>query len=151
MAWSNETSYQEPQGKNRTYARWPQNAGEHESLGKLLGELASQSASLVRDEVALAQQEIRENLKTVQAAVMMLIAGGVLFLVSLLALCTASIVALSVYLSLWQSALLVGVLIAVIASVITAIGIGQFKQAKLRPQQTIETLEENKEWLKEIS
>lgn len=151
MAWSNETSYRETKGKNRSSAQWPQNAEEHESLGKLLGELASQSASLVRDEVALAQQEIREKLKTVQAAALMVIAGSALFLVSLLAFCTALIAALSAYLNLWQAALVVGAGIAIIASLVTFMGVGQFKRAKLRPQQTIETLEENKEWLKEIS
>ncbi len=151
MAWQSETAYQEGLEKNRTQARWPQNAEEHESLGKLLGELASQSANLVRDEVALAQQEIREKLKTIQVAIMVVIIGAVLFLVSLLALSAALILALSVYMKPWQSALLVGALIAVIASVITVIGMSQFKRVKLRPKQTLETLEENKEWLREIS
>jgi len=151
MAWNSETAYSETQGKGQALATWPQNAEERESLGKLLGELASQSANLVRDEVALAQQEIREKLKTVQAAVIVIMAGAVLLLVSLLALSAALILGLSEYLKPWESALMVGAGIAIIASIITVVGIGQLKRAKLRPEQTIETLEENKEWLKEIS
>ena len=151
MAGRSESAYQEDQGKSRAYTRWPQNAEEHESLGKLLGELASQSASLVRDEVALAQQEIREKVKIVQAAVIVTIAGAVLFLVSLFALSAALILVLAEYMKAWQSALLVGALMAVIASVITVAGIGRFKRAKLRPTQTLEILEEDKEWLKEMS
>jgi O-antigen ligase len=106
---------------------------------------------LVRDEVALARQEIRENLKTVQAAVMVIAMGGVLALASLLTLCAAVVLVLAEYLKPWQSALAVGLVLAISASVLIFRGILQLKHTRLRPEQTIETIEENKEWLREIS
>src|SRR5436190_1878966 len=102
MAWQREIVYQE---KGPMLKPWPQSSEERESLGGLLGDLASQSASLVRDEVALARQEIREKLKTVQAAMMVIAIGGVLALASVLTLCAAAILALAEYLKPWQSTL----------------------------------------------
>ncbi|MEP7340383.1 MAG: phage holin family protein [Acidobacteriota bacterium] len=148
MAWERGAAHQE---KSAPLARWPQNMEERESLGELLGELASQSASLVRDEVALARQEIQEKLKIVQTSLTVIAIGGVLALASLLTLSAAAVLMLAEYLKPWQSALVVGLVIAIIASVIILAGISQLKNTTLKPEQTLETIEENKEWLKEIS
>lgn len=128
-----------------------QMGARRESLGELIGELASQSASLVRDEVALARQELQQKLKTVQLAASVIVIGAVIALIGALAICAAVIIALAEYVGHWQSALIIGVILVVVAGVIVLIGISRFKQTSLRPEQTIETLEENKEWLKEIT
>lgn len=148
MAW-NKDYVQQEQGRQVDW--WPQNAQERESLGALLGELATQSASLVRDEVALARQEVREKMKIFQSAAVVITLGAVLGLVALLTLCAAVVLALTQYFEPWQAALIVGGLFAVIAAITTVIGFGKMKQTSLKPEQTIETLEENKEWLKEIT
>ncbi|MFN7945412.1 MAG: phage holin family protein [Blastocatellia bacterium] len=126
-------------------------AAHRESLGELISDLASQSSSLIRDEIALARQELREKVKTVQAALMIIALGAVTALVAVLALCAAVILALSEYLKPWQSALLTGGVLAVAAGIIIAVGLSHLRQTSLKPEQTIETLEENKEWLKEIT
>lgn len=131
--------------------RWPQSVEERESLGELIGELASQSANLVKDEVALAQQEIKEKVRILQSAVIVVGIGVVLGLVSLLALCAALIVGLAEYLGIWQSALVVGLAVALVSGIVVFVGIGRIKRINLKPEQTIETFEENKEWLKEIT
>jgi hypothetical protein len=69
----------------------------------------------------------------------------------LLCLCAALILGLTAYLEPWQSALLVGIVLSLAAGVLIAIGISQIKRTGLKPEQTLETLEENKEWLKEIT
>jgi len=130
---------------------WPQNAQERESLGGMLGDLATQSASLVRDEVALARQELREKAKVVQSAAIVLAVGAMLALVSILVLCATVILALAEYVKPWQSALIVGLVFAIGAAISLTIGIGHLKQTNLKPEQTMETIEENKEWLKEIT
>ncbi|HWQ32112.1 MAG TPA: phage holin family protein [Blastocatellia bacterium] len=129
----------------------PQAVLHRESLGELVGELASQSAGLVRDELALARQELREKVRSVEAALIVLAAGAVLGLMAALSLCAAAIIALAEYVRPWQSALIIGVILGIAAGVSLAIGIGRFRQTSLKPEQTIETLEENKEWLKEIT
>ncbi|MCI0387198.1 MAG: phage holin family protein [Acidobacteria bacterium] len=123
----------------------------HESFGELVGLVASQSAGLVRDEVALAQREVRENLKTVRSAASVVIIGAVTALIAAMALCAAVIIALAEHVGPWQSALIVGLILGMTAGVVILSGVNRFKRTNLRPVQTIETLEENKEWLKEIT
>jgi hypothetical protein len=121
------------------------------SLGELLGELAGHSASLFRDELALARQELREKLMHLRVPVVLIALGAAGALIAALCLCTALVLGLTAYLEPWQSALLVGIVLSVAAGVLVALGFSQLKQADLKPEQTLETLEENKEWLKEIT
>jgi uncharacterized membrane protein YqjE len=123
----------------------------HESFGELVGFVASQSAGLVRDEVALAQREVREKLKTVRSVASFVIIGAMLALIAAMALCAAVIIGLAEHVGPWQSALIVGLVLGMAAGVIILIGVNRLKRTSLRPEQTIETLEENREWLKEIT
>ena len=123
----------------------------HESFGELVGLVATQSAGLVRDEVELAKREVREKLKTVRSAASVVIIGAGAALVATMALCAAVIIALAEHVGPWQSALIVGLILGMAAGVVILIGVSRFKRTSLRPEQTIETLEENKEWLKEIT
>jgi hypothetical protein len=123
----------------------------HESFGELVGLVASQSAGLVRDEVALATREVQEKLKTVRSAASVVIIGAITALFAAMALCAAVIIALAEHVGPWQSALIVGLILGMTAGVVILIGVSRFKRTNLRPEQTIETLEENKEWLKEIT
>jgi len=123
----------------------------HESFGELVGEVASQSAALVRDEVALARRELQEKLKTVRSVASFVIIGTITALIAAMALCAAVIIALAEHVGPWQSALIVGLILGMTAGVIIYIGVSRFKRTSLKPERTIETLEENKEWLKEIT
>ena len=128
-----------------------QMGARRESLGELIGALASESASLARDEVALARRELQQKLKTVQSAASVVAIGTMAALIAALALCAAVIIALAEYVGPWQSALIVGLILGMAAGVVISIGVSRFKRINLRPEQTIETLEENKEWLKEMT
>jgi F0F1-type ATP synthase assembly protein I len=105
----------------------------------------------VRDEVALAKRELQQKLRTVQSAATVVAIGTVTALIAALALCAAVIIALAEYVGPWQSALIVGLILGMIAGVILLIGVNRFKRTNLRPEQTMETLEENKAWLKDIT
>jgi uncharacterized membrane protein YqjE len=122
-----------------------------ESLGELIGDLASNTANLVRDEVALVRQELQQKVKTVQAALVVIAAGAFIALIAAMALCAAVIMVLSKFVGVWQSTLIVGLALAMAAGAFISIGISRFKRTNLKPEQTLETLEENKEWLKEIT
>jgi len=124
-----------------------------ESLGELIGDLASNTASLVRDEVALVRQELHQKLKTVQAVVAVIAVGAFIALIAGMALCATVILALAKFIGigLLMSTLLVGLALAILAGALISIGISKIKRTNLKPEQTIETLEENKEWLKEIT
>ena len=101
--------------------------------------------------LALAQREVREKLKTVRSAASVVIIGAVTALIAAMALCAAVIIALAEHVGPWQSALIVGLILGMTAGVVILIGVNRFKRTNLRPVQTIETLEENKEWLKEMT
>ncbi|MFN7927926.1 MAG: phage holin family protein [Blastocatellia bacterium] len=121
-----------------------------ESFTQLLVELAEKSATLVREEVALARQEVQESVREIRPPVIMLAIGIGGVALAALCLIAALILGLSLYWQPWVAALVVGLGLGLIASYVVFMGIQQFKQARLKPEQTIATLEENKEWLKEI-
>jgi O-antigen ligase len=124
---------------------------QRESIGHLITDLANQSAGLVRDEVALAKQEVSEKLLSLRSGVIMIALGAFVGLIAALALCAAAIVGLAEYLEPWLAALVVGGVLAVIAGIIGFTGLGQVKRVNLKPEVTIQTLEEDKQWLKEIT
>lgn len=128
-----------------------QQAMQRESLGQMLSDLANQSAGLIRDEVALAKQELREKAMLLRSAALLIGTGAVLGLIAALAICAAVIVGLAELVGAWQAALIVGGLLAAVAGVLAFIGIGKLKHSSLKPEQTIETLEEDKEWLKRLT
>jgi uncharacterized membrane protein YqjE len=122
-----------------------------ESWGELIGELAGQLVGLARDEVALARRELEQKLKTVQSAAAVVAIGAIVALIATLSVCAAVIIALAEYVGPWQSALIVGLTLGMAAGVTILIGVSRFKRTSLKPEKTIETLEENKEWLKEMT
>ena len=128
-----------------------QMGARRESWGELIGELAGQVGGLMRDEVALARRELEQKLKTVQSAAAVVAIGAIIALIATLSICAAVIIALAEYVGPWQSALIVGLILGMAAGATILIGVSRFKRTSLRPEQTIETLEENKEWLKELT
>jgi uncharacterized membrane protein YqjE len=122
-----------------------------ETWGELIGELARQLVGLARDEVALARRELEQKLKSVQSAVAVVAIGAIIALIATLSVCAAVIIALAEYVGPWQSALIVGLILGMAAGVTILIGVSRFKRTSLKPEKTIETLEENREWLKELT
>jgi uncharacterized membrane protein YqjE len=122
-----------------------------ESWGDLIGALAGQLVGLARDEVALARRELEQKLKTVQSAAAVVAIGAITALIATLSICAAVIIALAEYVGPWQSALIVGLILGIAAGATILIGVSRFKRTSLRPEKTIETLEENKEWLKDLT
>jgi uncharacterized membrane protein YqjE len=124
---------------------------QQESIGELLGELAGQSAALVRDEITLARQEMGEKVRSYKGVITLLAVGGVLVALAVSALCAAFIIWLGEYMSLWMAAGATGVGLAILAGVFLLIGKNTLSHLNLKPEKTLKTLEENKEWLKEIT
>ena len=122
-----------------------------ESFGELLGELANNSAALVRDEIELAKQEMREKVTVLSSGAITIVIGGLLGLVALLTLAAAAVAGLAHVMDTALAALLVGVVLAAVGGGIAFAGIGRLKRTSLKPRQTMETLEEDKEWLKQLT
>ena len=129
-----------------------QNDGR-KGLGALLRELGEGSAALVRHEVTLAQLEVRGILGGVGRGTAMVASGGVLGLLGTLSLFTGLILLVGdqwlPHDRYWLAALIVTVIAFAIAFLFIKRGRAQLSPARLAPDQTVATLKEDKEWLKQ--
>lgn len=121
---------------------------EDRSLGELLSELAGDTGTLVRQEVALAQAELTTKAVSVGKNVGFLAVGGLVAYAALLAILMAIIVGLAYFIPLWLSALLVGLVVGIIAFVLVSSALKALKETDLKPRQTVDTLKEDAKWLK---
>src|SRR5215204_1639466 len=120
-------------------------------LGVLLRELAEGSVSLVRQEVMLARLELGGAAGHAGKGVAMFAAGAVLALLGLLALLTGVILLIDQWLPkdlYWVAALLVLLITGGIAAFLAKKGLRLLSPKQLAPDQTVETLKEDKEWLR---
>ena len=131
--------------------RLPEAATQRESISELLSKLTDNSAALIRDELTLAKQEIREKLSALQSGLIVIAIAAVLGLVALITLCAAAVTALASYVGAWQAALIIGVVLALTTGISALVGIQQLKRTSLKMEQTMQTLEEDKEWLKKLT
>src|SRR5262245_33218511 len=118
-----------------------------ESFGELLSQLASTSAALIRDQIELAREEMRENLARLRSGLVTLAVGAVIGMLALLTLCAAAVIGLGILIGIGLSALAIGLGLALIGVIVAFSGIRRLKQARLKPKQTVRSLKEGKEWL----
>lgn len=118
------------------------------SLGELFKELAQESSTLVKQEMALAKAEMRENLRAFGKDAVMLAAGGSILLVAMLVFTAFLVAGLGDMLGdeYWLGALIVGVVYAIVGGVLLMRGKSGMQKDDLRPEQTIESLQEDKRW-----
>ena len=131
-------------------------AGDYDrsrGFGELLRDLAHGSANLFRGEVRLARLELTDlatNLArgTTQIAIggVMLLLGSLSFAVGVVLLAGDQWVPSDLY---WVAALIVVVATGTLAAFFAKRGAAQLAPANLAPEQTLETLKEDKEWLKQ--
>jgi uncharacterized membrane protein YqjE len=131
------------------HARDDRPAYADESFGTLLKELAQDTSTLVKQEIALARAELGEKARIAGTGAGMLAGAGVVALLALGALTALLIIALDIVVDLWVAALLVTLLWAVVALILALAGRSQLrKAAPPTPQQTIETVKEDLQWAK---
>ena len=120
-------------------------------LGALLRDLAEGSAALGRDEVRLARLEFSSLLGGVGRGTVSVAAGGVLALLGALAF-LAGLILLAGDQWLrdryWLAALIVTGIAGAVALWFTKRGLALLSPKRLAPDQTLATLQEDKEWLK---
>jgi uncharacterized membrane protein YqjE len=118
------------------------------SLGELFSELSRQTSTLIRQEVALAKVEMKQKGAEVGKDVGMMAAGGALAYAGLLALIATVIIVLAEFIPWWLSALIVSLVVLGVGGMLIQRGMSALKQTSMAPEQTIETLKEDKEWAK---
>lgn len=121
---------------------------EPPSLGTLFTELARDTGTLVRKEVELATVEMTAKARTAGRQAGLVAAGAAVALLGALALMAALILGLGTLVPMWASALLVGLVVTGVGGALVAGGLRAFKAIDPVPRQTIQTLEEDKQWIK---
>jgi putative superfamily III holin-X len=122
---------------------------EQRSLGELFSELATETGTLVRKEAELVKVEMTAKAKVAGRDAAIVAAGGSIVMLGVMALLAALILALGTLIPLWASALLVGALVTGTGGVVAVLGIRAFKGIEAAPRETMQTIQENKRWLRE--
>jgi uncharacterized membrane protein YqjE len=117
-------------------------------IGELVKDLASQTSTLVRQEIRLAQAEVTQKGKLAGKGAGMLAGAGVAALLGLGALTSMVIIALDGALALWLAALIVTVLWLAIAAVLAMTGKKALQASTPPAPQTVETVKEDIQWAK---
>ena len=131
---------------------------DERSLGDLFSELATETSTLVRQEVALAQAEITRKATAVGTQIGYLVVGGAIALLATLSLLAALIIGLGQLIAnlanvspmtgTWISALAVGLIIGGISAFLVTSALKKLRETSFTPQQTVDTLKEDAQWLK---
>lgn len=120
------------------------------SLGALLGDLARETSTLVRQEVQLAKVETTEKIVTLARASVMLVVGGVIGFVAFEVLVAALVLKLCQSFSPALAALIVGGVLLLMAGLLALMGVFTLRKGvDPVPRQTVETLKEDAKWAKE--
>jgi MFS family permease len=122
-------------------------------IGTLVRDLADGSATLVREESTLARIEVAGAARGVATGTAFVATGGVLAVLGGLSLLAGVILLIGdqwlprdLY---WVGALIVVVVSGGIALLFLRRGLSLLSPSALAPDQTVETLKEDKEWLKQ--
>ena len=121
---------------------------DERSLGDLFSELAAETGTLVRQEVALAQTELTAKAASVGKNVGFLAIGGAVGYAAMLAILAGVILGLSYLMPAWIAALLVGAVVGVAAFVLVSSALAELKKTNLKPEETVESIKEDAQWLK---
>lgn len=131
-------------------AKSTNSANNDHPLSETLGELAREVATLVHQEVSLAKREVGEKLALAGRDAGLIVAGGAGAYGGFLTLLAALTLRLAGAESRWsRAALLTGLLTLGAGGALIAKGLNGLREADMVPRQTLQTLEEDEQWLKE--
>jgi uncharacterized membrane protein YqjE len=122
---------------------------QHETFGGLLRGILTDLKTLMREEIALARVELREQAGKARAAAMSFgmavaaLAFGAAFLLIALAMGIAELAGWP----LWAGFLVVAALLSVVGFIALSSGRRKLRAFQAVPEQTVMTLKENSEWI----
>jgi len=123
---------------------------KEQPVSELLTRLSQQTSRLVRDELRLAQAELKEKGRHAGRGAGLFGAAGFLAFLGAAALIAAIILALSLILPAWLSALIVSLVLLIAAGIVALIGKKEVKQAgHPAPEATIENVKRDIHEVKE--
>jgi F0F1-type ATP synthase membrane subunit c/vacuolar-type H+-ATPase subunit K len=131
-----------------TIAHDPQGAaGARPSVGELLGRLAGDTGTLLRQEIQLAKVEVSQKAGLASRHAGLIALGIMVGVVSLNTLSATLVLSLSAVMDARWAGLIVGLAFAVVAVAVGLIGLSGLRRMSLEPAKTIQTIRETKAWL----
>jgi hypothetical protein len=121
---------------------------EEKSLGELFSELATETSTLVRQEVALAQTELTQKATRAGKNVGYLAVGGFVAYAAMLAVLAGIIMLLGLVIPVWLSAIIVGLVVGGIGYFLISSALSELRKTDPVPRDTVETIKEDAQWLK---
>lgn len=118
------------------------------SIGDLFSELANETGTLIRQEVALATAEMTKKATDAGKNAASIAIGGFVGYAAFLTLLAAIVALLSYAMPLWLSALIVAIVVGAISAYMVTSAMAKLKKADLAPSETVTTLKEDAQWLK---
>jgi hypothetical protein len=130
---------------------------DERSIGQLLKELTHESSTLLKQEVDLAKTEMSEKASRVGTNLGEVAVGGAVALLGAIALVLAAVYGLGAILNnflspetaSWLAPLIVGGILAAVGYSMIKKALETLKRESLTPEKTTQSLQENKEWLKQ--
>jgi uncharacterized membrane protein YqjE len=120
-----------------------------QSIGELVRDLATETSTLVRQEIDLAKAEMTERGKQLGKGAGVLGAAALVGLLAAGALTATLIAVLDLAMATWLAALIVTVVFAAVAAVLAAMGRKQIREAAPPvPEQAIDSVKEDVQWAK---
>jgi hypothetical protein len=120
-----------------------------QSIGDLLKQLSEQTATLVRQELDLANAEMQQKGKRAGVGLGLIGVGGVVALAAVGAFTATLIMLLAEWMDGWLAGLIVTIAYAAVAAYLALQGKEKVSEASPPvPQQTVETVKEDVRWAK---
>ena len=122
--------------------------GNARPIGEVVRDLAEGTQTLIMQEVQLAKLELKASAQGASRAAILLGGAAAFGLVGLIMASVTVTALLALVLPVWLAALIVTAGLLVVAGILALIGRRMLARAKPVPEQTMQSLKENQEWLK---
>ncbi|HYJ93638.1 MAG TPA: phage holin family protein [Vicinamibacterales bacterium] len=119
------------------------------SVADVLQDILHNVQDILRSEVRLAKAEIRQEATQAATAALWMTIGVVGLLSAWMFLLWTAVYALATVLPLWAATLVIAVAVACAGGMVLTAGLRRFTRMKPMPERTIESLQENLEWMKQ--
>jgi uncharacterized membrane protein YqjE len=119
------------------------------SIADVLQDIIRDVQEIVRSEVRLAKTELREEAVKAKTAAGLLGAAAITAGFAVFFVLLAIVYALMLVMVSWAAALLVGIGLAVVTTVVATAGVSRLKRIQATPARAVDSMKENVEWVKQ--
>ncbi len=118
-------------------------------FSEIVSDIVGHAQEIVRSEVRLARVEIKQEVTKALRASTMLAVGSVLGILALGFFLWTATYAISLALPMWAATLIVGFVVAVVASALAGAGLQRIRDVSPEPEKTVREVKEDVQWLKQ--